>query len=439
VSSQGLRTYYTLIVTQTVSLIGSQISSLAVSIWVFKQTHHATPLALVSFFFIIPQIVASGFFGALADRFDRRYLMILANIGFVLCSTLLLVSFLSGAFQLWQLYALTLASSLCGLLDRPAFQASVTMLVPDYHRDRANAIQQITGPTAGVFAPAIAGLLYAAIGVAGSILINLATFAVAIIVLCFLRIPMPAQTAEGLAMRGRIWREAFAGFQYLGARPILLALCAYLSVVNFLVGGIGVLTTPYILARTGSSAVLGLVLGELNLGAVAGALVMSVWGGTRPRIHTIMLGICSGGVFLALSGLAQTSLFLGLTLFLFMFSLPFVNASAMSTFQAKIAPDVQGRVFAAIGQINMLLLPLAYLISGPLADRAFEPAIHAGYWHMIAPLVGAKAGAGIGLMFVIGGASTAIVSLAVYLVPSIRRIEAILPEYVLEEAGTVAE
>lgn len=104
-ADKGLRIFYALLVTQTVSLLGSRISSLAVGIWVFKQTGHATPLAQVGFFLVAPQILASGFSGALADRFDRRSMMMLANVGFVLCSALLLASFTSGAFQLWHLYA----------------------------------------------------------------------------------------------------------------------------------------------------------------------------------------------------------------------------------------------------------------------------------------------------------------------------------------------
>ena len=124
----GLRTYYVLLVAQTVSLLGSQISALAVSISIFRQTGHATPLALVAFCSAAPAIALSGFSGALADRFDRRRIMLAANIGFVAASGLLLLSFASRAFRLWHLYVLALASSLFAALDRPAFQASVAML-----------------------------------------------------------------------------------------------------------------------------------------------------------------------------------------------------------------------------------------------------------------------------------------------------------------------
>src|ERR1700677_905657 len=92
----GVRTFYVLLVAQAISLLGSQISGLAVSIAVFRQTGHATPLALVAFFSAAPRIVLGGFAGALADRFDRRRIMLAANVGYVFTSGLLLASFASG-------------------------------------------------------------------------------------------------------------------------------------------------------------------------------------------------------------------------------------------------------------------------------------------------------------------------------------------------------
>ena len=425
----GLRTYYALLVVQAISLLGSQISGLAVSIAVFRQTGHATPLALVAFFSVVPRMLLGGFAGAVADRFDRRRIMILANLGYVVSSGLLLASFASGAFQLWHLYGLVLASALCAAIEAPAFQASVVMLVPDSHRDRANAIGMIGGPAAGVLAPTIAGLLYAIIGVVGSISLDMASFVVALVALAVVRIPMPAKTVEGLAMRASIWRQAFDGFRYLGARPALLGLCGCFSITSFLVLGVLVLNVPYILDRTGNVALLGVVLGALNFGALAGAVTMAVWGGTRPRIHTVMLGVAVVGAFLALAGASRGPLTIGASLFVLMYAIPFIEAAAMSIFQAKTAPDLQGRVFASISQITALLRPAAYLIAGPLADRVFEPARRLPLWRSVAWLVGAGQGAGIGLMFVIAGTLALFLSLAFYGIPAIRRMETTLPDH----------
>lgn len=425
----GLRTYYVLLVAQAVSLLGSQISGLAVSIAVFRQTGHATPLALVTFFSAAPRMVLGGFAGALADRFDRRRIMLLCNVGYVVTSGLLLASFASGAFRLWHLYVLVLCSSLFAAIEAPAFQASVAMLVPDRQRDRANALGMIGGPAAGVLGPTMAGLLYAIVGVVGSISLDIASFVVAFVAIVVVRIPMPVQTAEGLAMRASVWRQAFDGFRYLGARPSLLGLCGCFTVTSFFVLGVLVLNVPYILDRTGNVAMLGVVMGAVNFGALAGSVTMTAWGGTRPRIHTVMLAAAMVGAFLALAGVSRGALSLGASLFVLMFAIPFIEAPLMSIIQAKTAPDLQGRVFAAFGQISALLRPAAYLIAGPLADRVFEPARQAPLWRLVAWLVGAGQGAGIGLMFVVAGTLALLNTLSFYAVPAIRRMESTLPDH----------
>jgi DHA3 family macrolide efflux protein-like MFS transporter len=433
--SLRLAIYYALLVTEAVSLIGSQISGYAVSIAMFRATGHATPLALVAFFWAAPGVLLGGYAGALVDRFDRRGMMLVANVGFILCSGLLLLSFASGAFQLWHLYALTLGAALFAALERPAFQASIAMLVPDSHRDRANAIRQVTGSSAGVIAPAAAGMLYALVGVVGSIGIDIATFVAAIAVLAIVRIPRPAETAEGRAMRAAVWRQVFDGFRYLAARPALLGFCGYISVVNLLGNGAGVLLTPYVLARTGSPQLLGVIFALMSVGGIAGALVISAGGRLGSRMNTVMLAIIAAGLFLGLAGVARDAPAIGASLFLMLFALAFTDAPFWSMMQAKVAPDLQGRVFAAYLQVITLLSPLALLVAGPLADRVFEPARRQPAWQSVGWLVGGRPGAGMGMMFVVAGAMILALSLAVYAIPAVRRLEADLPDYEAAPAG----
>ncbi|WP_293679640.1 MFS transporter [uncultured Phenylobacterium sp.] len=429
-----LRTLYVLAATQTLSALGSRISGLAIGIWVFQQSGQATPLALVAFFAALPMILGGGFAGALVDRFDRRLVMVLADAGAALATGLLLISFLSDGFELWHLYAITVFQAVCGTLHAPATQASIAMLAGDSQRDRANAIMQLAGPTAGVVAPALAGLLYAIIGITGAIVIDLATFVVAAAVVLRLRIPRPAATAAGLALAGSIWRQAFDGFRYLRARPVLLALCLYFTAVNFLLGGALVLITPYVLTRSGSEAALGLVFAALNAGSIAGGVLAAAIGRAAPRIHRMFGAVMAGCAFLALAGMAREAWGVGLCILLYAAMLPFMNVPFMSIMQAKIAPDVQGRVFAAFFQMAGLMMPLSYLLAGPLADRVFEPAVARPDWRSVAPLVGSEPGAGIGLMLLLGGSLSLLISLMVYANSAIRHIETDLPDYVPEAA-----
>lgn len=441
--AKNLRTFYILIITQTFSLIGSRMTGLALGIYVYNQTGQATPLALVALFSFLPQVLVGGLAGALADRWDRRYVMMLSDAGQALGTVILLGSFITGTFRVELLYVVTLIQAVFGVFQGPAFQASVTLLIPDDHRDRANAIQQLTNPAAGLLAPALAGVLYAQVGVNGVIAFDLFTFAVAVVVVLALRIPRPAQTEVGRAMRGSIWREAFGGLEFLWRWRTLFWVNLQLVLVNFFFAGSTVVITPYLLARTGSEEALGSVLSVLNAGMLVGGVIMGAWGGTKPRIHTILPGIVIAAFFLILLGAGQSALMLGAAGFLMMVPIPMINAAVLSLMQAKVPPDVQGRVFAAMGQMATFLIPLSYLLVGPLADQVFEPAVGKAGWERVAPLVGNSAGAGMGLMMLIAGVVLMVTTTAVYLVPRVRHLEAELPDYapaaVVSTGGDVPE
>lgn len=273
--TQNIRTFYTVILTQTLSMIGSRVSSLALGIWLYTETGNATPLALVAFFTLVPGVVLQGFAGVLADRWDRRYVMAISDAGQAVATILLLILFLSGQFAIWHLYIVVFIQSLFGVFQGPAFSASVTMLIPDEQRDRANAIMQMTGPAAGIIAPVIAGLLFASVGVVGAIVLDLVTFAVAVVIILAVKIPRPRKTQEGAELSGSVWQEMLGGLRFLWQRQGLFWLMMGAMALNFVLSMSGVLMTPYILERTGSEAIYGIIMGVFNAGAISGAIAIS--------------------------------------------------------------------------------------------------------------------------------------------------------------------
>jgi DHA3 family macrolide efflux protein-like MFS transporter len=434
VENKNLRTFYTIILTQTLSLIGSRISGLALGIWVFNETGNATPLALVAFFYILPQVLLQSFAGVLADRWDRKRVMALSDAGQALGTLLLLALFSLGVFEVWHLYLITFIQSLFGVFQGPAFTASVTMLVPDEQRDRANAIMQMSNPAAGIIAPAIAGLVFAAIGVTGAIIIDLATFVLAVLVVMAVHIPRPRKTKEGEELSGTVGQELVSGLRYLWERPSLFWLLMMAMALNFIMNMSGVLMTPYLLARTGDEATYGFILSVFNAGMLIGAIIISVWGGTRPRMNTIIPSLFVTCTMVAVFGAAQSTWLLAVSAFLTLLPNAFANILLQSMLQAKVAPDVQGRVFGSVGQLAMLMTPAAYLIAGPLADSIFEPMVGKAGWEWVAPLVGDATGSGMGLIFVLSGTIALIMSIVLFSVPMIRNIESLLPDYKAQPA-----
>src|SRR5258708_9488686 len=116
----------------------------------------------------------------------------------------------------------------------------------------------------------------------------------------------------------------------------------------------------------------------MGLGMLSGTLVMSAWGGGKRKVYTLLGINLVGSCFLILAGVRASIPLLAVAAFGFMFTLPIMNASSQAIWQAKVAPDVQGRVFAvrrAIAWSSQILSPL---LAAPLVDYIFRPGIAVG-------------------------------------------------------------
>lgn len=432
-----MRTFYIMALTQAFSALGSLISGLAIAIWVFTETGDATPLALVSFFQILPRVVGYTFAGVIADRFDRRQVIALSDTGQAVGTAVLLIVFATGNFQIWHLYLVTFVQSLFAVLQGPAFMASVPMLVPQEHLNRANALVQLTGPLAAIVAPIITGFIYAPLGVTGAILIDLVTFSVAIVVI--LRVYFPKIQKDKDAPKQTFWQDFKEGFVFLlDSRP-LLAMIFIFAFVNMMASTMNVLSTPYILSRTDSEAALGLIMGVASLGSLLGGIVMMAWGGTKRRIHTIFPAIIVVGAGMVFFGMSQTIVPMIVTIFIALVAISMAGIPLATLLQTKVPLNMQGRVGAFFNQLVQIAQPIAYLMVGPLADNIFEPAINTPQWQPFAPFFGASEGAGMGLMIALSGVGIVVVTMLAYALPYMRQMEERLPTYNNDTESEIAD
>ncbi len=427
--NRSARAYWTLFITQTLSMIGSRMSGFAIGIFIYHQTGDATPLALIAFFETVPFLLLGNIGGMVADRFDRRKVLFVANVCQAIATLFLIWAFGSGDFQTWHVYLVAAINSAVNAFLTPAFIASLSQLIPDAQRDRMNALNEMAGPLAGVLAPGLASALYAPFGAQGVLLLDLFSFLIAAVGAVIIFLPRVEQSAAGKAAAGNPLRELAGGLSFLWGRKLLLGLILYFTAINFAFTMATVLVTPYVLARTNSDAALGAIASVMNVGAILGAVVMGVWGGTRPRIHTIMISVLVTASAIMVWGTSRSALVLGVASFIALFPLPMINAAIMSILQVKTPHDLQGRIFALVNQFSMALMPVAQLLIGPLADGLEKNAVGTPGWSAVAGLVGEGKGAGIGLIAVVAGGSILIMTLIVYALPKIRHMEAILPDY----------
>jgi predicted MFS family arabinose efflux permease len=374
------------------------------------------------------------------DRWNRRFVMMLSDLAAVASTVVVLLLFSTGNLQIWHLFVTGAFSGAFGAFQFPAYSAAVTTMVPKKQYGRASGMLSTAQFASNIFAPALAATLLIIVGIGGILLIDICTFLVAIGALLLVHVPQPAVTREGRKSRGSLWTESVYGFRYIYERKSLLALLLIFFCVNLLAPFAFTLLSPMVLARTGNDATaLGLVQSAIGVGGLAGGIMLSIWGGPKRRIHGILLGLTLVTMGMLFIGLGQTLLFWAPAAFFTIFFVPIINGSSQAIWQSKVAPDVQGRVFAARHMIAQVGAPVSMLLAGFLADNVFEPLMTVGGSGvpLFGWLIGSGPGAGMSLMFVIAGALGMLVGLGGYAFPAVRNVEDLLPDHVTEVSSTV--
>jgi MFS family permease len=427
-SADALRTFLVVWFGQLVSQIGTAMSTFALLIWIYERTGSATSVALLGFSWFVPVITLSPLAGVWVDRYDRRRIMLLADAGAAAMTVGVLALYLGGRLEVWHLYIADALSGVCWAFQGPAYTASTTMLLPSRHYARAAGLRSVATFGADAVAPFLAGVAVVALGIGGVLVIDIVTFLVAVATLATVRIPRPPASEVHATARPGFREELRAGFGYIRARRGLLALLAIYTGINlFAALTYYAILPPMILARTGRDVLaLASVQSALGAGAVAGGLVMGLWGGPRRKIHGVLAGA-------AISFFAGDLLFaVGRTLplwvvaaFVGSFFVPVILASDLAIWQSKVPPALQGRVFSIRSAVRMSTMPLGYLLGGVLADGWFEPAMRAG--GSLAPifggLVGVGPGAGMAVMFLFTAVAGTVMSLAGYAIRRVRDVE----------------
>jgi DHA3 family macrolide efflux protein-like MFS transporter len=418
---------------QLVSLLGSAMSWFAFTIWAWQTTGEATALALVSFFSLGPTLLLSPLAGALVDRWNRKVVMMISDLATGAGTVIVLVLYAAGRLQIGHIYFVAVVAGSFQAFQFPAYSAAVTMMLPKKHYARAEGMLGLASAVSGILGPVLAAALLGTIGLEKILLIDIVTFLFAVGTLLLIHVPQPAASAAGQRVRRSLWQESLFGFRYVMQRPGLWGL-QLISAAGNLFSALGyTLIAPMILARTaGDTVVLGSVQSAAAVGAAVGGVLLILWGGPRRRIHGALAGWALASLLgRVLFGLGTTLAAWSFFLFVSGVVAPLIAGSDQAIWQAKVAPDVQGRVFATKQLLAHGTVPIGTLLAGLLADHLFEPAMMPG--GALAPtlgrLVGTGAGAGMALLLVLAGVIEMAIVLAGYAVPAIRDVETLLPDH----------
>ena len=421
-----MRTYTAVWFGQMVSMIGTGLTDFGVGVWIYQKTGSATPFAMVLLCMVVPGILATPVAGALADRWDRRRTMILADAGAALSTLFMAVLLMAGRLELWHILTAVTVASTCRAFQGPAWMASTTQLVPAEQLGRASGMMNFGRAVAGILSPVLGGVLVPTIGLQRVMLIDFATFIVAVGILVAVRFPATPPSTAPAGEKPGILKEASAGWVYVGSQPALRAHLLFFALVNLSLGYVWALHAPLVLGFASTEA-LGLVGSAMGAGLLVGSVAVTVSGGPKNKVgairgYGVLLGAC-----LVLLGARPWVPLVALAIFGITLGIPVVNASLFSLWMPRIPPDVQGRTYSVIQVLVWSSEPVAYLTAGVLADRVFRPLLVEGgpLAASLGPVVGVGPTRGIGLLLAAVGVFVWTATAFVAMLPHFRTAEQI--------------
>lgn len=425
----GMRAFLVIWGGQLLSVIGTGLTGFSLGVWVYQRTGSPTLFALISLFTTLPGILIAPVAGTLVDRWDRRRVMIGANIGAALATLAIMLLLALGRLEIWHIYLAMGLASVCVAFHRPAYSVAATLLVSKEQYAAVSGMIQAGAGCQFVISPVLAGLLVGTVGIWPVILIDFCTYFLAVGALMLVRVPQAAPSAAGSAGKGSLWSEIAQSWRYLSRRGGLLSIIVVLTIGNFMIAFVAVLAAPMMLSF-GTPTMLGVTMSVAGSGMLIGSIVLGVTGGPRHLVRGMTLAMCAGSLGVLLMGVREHVVLITAACFVFFFTMPFVQGCYETIIRRKVEPDIQGRMFALGSGVIQLAGTLAYVVAGPLSEYVFQPLMNPGgrLAGSVGLLIGVGPGRGIALLFIITGALATLVAAVGYLNPHMRHIETELPD-----------
>jgi len=403
----GLRDFLILWGSQTVSTLGTAMTNFTLIVWVYGQKGTASSITLLSICSLLPSILFSFIAGTIADKWDKKRIMLAADLIAALGTVTVLALHMLAALQIWHLYIIKFLLSFMNAFQGPASYVATSLLVPKEQYVRVSGLQAFSGSIVTILAPALGSAVLAFGGLQTVLLIDLTTFTIAfLILLFFIKIPDMKQTAEKI--REPFVKSCMAGIRFLKEHTSLLRIILFFAFINFIakMGGYGMLPA-LILGRTGNDQVaLGMVEAAVGIGTLVGSVIVTLMKPAKSRIKVVFIAC---GISFLLGDIGQ-SLTHALPLWMiaaFTSNVPmaFLNANLTAIMRTNVPIEMQGRVFSARDTVQYSTIPIGLVLGGILADYVFEPfmAMASPILETLSCFFGAGKGSGIAIIFFVVG------------------------------------
>ena len=391
---------------ELVSAIGSGLTSFGLGVYVFRQTGSAADMALVTLLAFLPTLLLSVPAGVLADRYDRRLLMMVGDGCSALGILYIFYCMQTGGASLTQICIGVTVSSVFSSLLEPSYRATVTDILDKADYSRASGLVSLAGSARYLISPLLAGILLTVSDIRLLLILDMGTF--------FLTVTCTGVVRRGLASKVSEHQEAFAtslkeGWQAVTQKRGVLVLILVTSVITCFMGAFQILAQPMILAFS-DSATLGICETICASGMLASSLVLGVRGIRKGYVKILSLSLILAGFAMVGFGLRENLVIICVSGFGFFLMLPFANNCLDFLVRTNIAEELQGRAWGLIGFLSQIGYVVAYSLSGLLADGM-------GSWLHIG------VGRGAATVIMASGVLLSVIALGIYPIKAVRELE----------------
>jgi MFS family permease len=394
-------------------MIGSGLTIFALGVYVYQQTHLVSSYTFILLCVFIPPFILKPFGGILADRYDRRLMMLIGDLGATLGLLFIFFMMSRGDIQLWQIYLGIAISSSFSAFQEPAYKALITDFIPKDQYAKASGLVQLAGSAQYLISPFLAGILLTIIDIKFIFMIDISTFLIASVVIIWIRKTLGKTKIK--QSKQNFIDDFKEGIQEFSKNKGVVHLVVTTMIVLFFVGLLQSLFIPMLLSLT-STKTAGITQSICASGMLIGSLFIGLFGSKSKHVKILSISLFLAGLFFANLGLSTSIIFITMAGFMFFAVLPFVNTSIEVLIRKNIDNKKQGRVWSIISTITYLGSIVAFVVAGFLADKIFNPLLESNgiLTQSVGLIIGTGEGRGIGLMFIVSGVIISFISLLIF-------------------------
>lgn len=407
---------------ELIASIGSGLTAFGLGIYVFQQTGLASSVSLITLLAFLPNMLLTAPAGVLADRYDRRLLMILGD-GLSALGLVFILFFMmtTGSASLSVIAIGVAISSVFTSLLEPSYRATITDLLTVEEFSKASGLVQLAGSAKFLISPILAGFLLARFDISLLLIIDICTL--------FLTILASLVVKKNLVSKAREKTQSFIkdfkdGWKALVENRGLVILLLLSSLITFFIGFIQTLSTPLLLAFTTPK-----MIGSIETFAALGMLISSLFLGMKEIkkgfVKMLVISLFCAGLCISIFGLRENLVLIAISGFFFFSCLPFANTAMDFLVRTNIDNEQQGRIWGLMDPISSFGYIIAYAVSGLLADFVFRPLLLAGglLAGSLGNIFGIGSGRGTGLLIFVSGIFLSLTALLLLVSKSLRKLE----------------